>query len=142
MRFVEFWRINAVVLAVLVAIVSLVPNPEDMGPGLDWSAWIASLIWGDPTDGDKVAHFMAYTALGFFSGLGFVKNRSTLAPVQLGIILYGAGIEVAQTFTHQRTGDLLDLAANGLGATSGVLLSFLARHLYDAMNIPRRERLF
>ena len=44
----------------LVTILSLIPNPDDVPGGMDFTRWLASLLFGDATHSDKVAHFIAY----------------------------------------------------------------------------------
>lgn len=69
--------------------------------------------------GDKARHALAYfvlTGLGLFA---FGPRRALLA----GILLLGAGIEIAQaSMGFGREGDLLDLAANLSGEALALLL--------------------
>ncbi|MEM9421528.1 MAG: VanZ family protein [Pseudomonadota bacterium] len=125
-----FWRINAIVIAILVTILSLIPHPGEIEAPINWSAWLASLLLGDPMSGDKVSHFLAYGALGFFSALGFTKSWQQLILLFGGLLLYGAFIEVLQAYGGVRNGDAQDLVANGLGAFCGIAGAVLLRHLF------------
>lgn len=129
MSFGEFWRINAVVIAVLVAILSLTPDPNDLGHAASWTEWLARLILGDPTSADKIAHFLAYGALGFFVTLGWLSTKRTLLWIVVGLIGYGAALEVLQAVGGSRTGDIFDLLANTIGAASGVIGAIIAQWL-------------
>ncbi|WOI54821.1 VanZ family protein [Parvularcula sp. LCG005] len=139
MSYAQFWRINAVVILVLVTIVSLTPDPEKIGKVMDWSAWIAALVLGDPMSGDKVSHFMAYGALGFFSTLGFTTAKRQAGLVFLALLGYGLLMEVCQgMFTSTRTSDALDFLANNLGALSGILGALVVRALVQHYGIHIR----
>jgi len=63
---------------------------------------------------DKVIHFSNYFALSFLAIKSYSKLPfySMLFPL---LFLFGAIIEVLQSFTGYRTFSLLDMAANGTG---------------------------
>ena len=139
MSYPQFWRINAVVILVLLTILSLTPDPENIGVVMDWSAWIAAILFGDPLSGDKVSHFLAYGALGFFSALGFTTKRWHALLIFLFILAYGALMEALQgALTETRTSDPVDLVANVLGGTSGIIGGYIVRALFRHFGIHLR----
>ncbi len=75
---------------------------------------------------DKLIHGAAYAGLAFLLG-GVLTiwrgyQRSILAGVWLIAIAYGAFDEFSQQFVPGRTSDPLDLAADAVGATLGLVL--------------------
>lgn len=73
---------------------------------------------------DKVSHMVGHGALAaYFTGL---VPRRRWWMIFLGLLIFGAVIEVAQHFMHVgRNGDPRDLLANSVGACLGLLLGFL-----------------
>ena len=142
MTYGQFWRINAVIIAVLVAVVSLTPDTDALASTISFTAWLAKFLLGDPTSSDKIAHFLAYGALGFFTTLGFAPRKSRLLTVAAGIIVYGASLEVLQAMGGHRTGDIYDLLANSLGATCGIIGALICRVLIEqfSINFPWLKR--
>ena len=71
----------------------------------------------DITQIDKVGHLLAYAALmGWWGQLDPRHCRLALAFVLLGLAL-----EIAQSFSDYRQGDVFDMAANSLGVGLGWL---------------------
>jgi VanZ family protein len=78
---------------------------------------------------DKVVHFFFYftaSVLGCLFGReqtsGKTKKLKVLLITVFGLIIYGIIIEVIQSsFTTYRSGELLDVLANSLGAILGIL---------------------
>ena len=80
---------------------------------------------------DKIAHLLAYAAVAFLLVLSARRspNRLTRVLTLLGItILYGVVIEFVQEFTA-REFDVLDMAANALGAVIGTVAGLAARRV-------------
>jgi VanZ family protein len=75
---------------------------------------------------DKVAHFIAFLGLGI---LGTWSYPQTKIPVVLGLILYGAVIEGAQSLTSSRSAEWADLIADTTGVLCS-LLFFRVRHYF------------
>lgn len=68
---------------------------------------------------DKFGHVMAY--LGLMAWWGQIdRNHCRLA---LAFVLMGLGLEIAQSYTGHRFGDVFDAAANTLGVGIGGWLS-------------------
>jgi len=115
-----FWaRMLFAVLFFIVTFLTLTPNPEDADAGFAVTRWIASLILGNPELADKVAHFLAYGALGASAHWAqiFVFGRRWSAPVMLAV--YGVLLEGLQGIGGVRAPELADAAANSLGAIAG-----------------------
>lgn len=79
---------------------------------------------------DKAQHALAFavlTVLGL-GGYGPARYR----PVCVGLLGFGAGIELAQWLSGWRHGDLLDLSADGVGIAAGLV----CYRLWRACGIP------
>lgn len=72
---------------------------------------------------DKLAHFAAYLLLAALA-LNVFLERGTAFTVAWSLILYGAGLEVAQKFVPGRFGGLGDVFVNWLGVCAGVWVGF------------------
>ena len=122
-------RIATALLAVAIAILSLIPNPDDMTGGKDIGAWLSALLFGTPAYGDKVSHFVAYGALGFAAMIGFGRTRGGMIATAVGIVVYGGALELLQALGGVRTGDWLDMTANASGLAAGAAAAIAARAL-------------
>ena len=107
-------------LALIIAVLSLTPSPEDILPVTLW---------------DKLSHFLAYAPLAFSLGhaltcSGWLKRRLIIGGILLSTA-YGALMEGLQFFMPPREPELLDAFSNFLGSCSGMicylLLDFLLR---------------
>jgi VanZ family protein len=67
---------------------------------------------------DKAQHAAGFALLALLGGAAHCNQRPR---VLIGLLLYGAFIEVAQSATGWRHGDLLDLLADAIGALAGML---------------------
>lgn len=125
-----FWAKSAfVVLFLVVTFLTLTPNPEDTQAGMEFTRWIAALFFGDDALGDKVAHFLAYGALGlsaFWARLAPLGRR-IWAPLTLAA--YGALLEGVQGAGGARTPEVEDALANALGALAGFGAACVAARL-------------
>ena len=61
---------------------------------------------------DKAQHTLVFIALGFVAFLAYPK---TYPKALIGLLIYGALIEVAQSLTTWRQGDVLDWIADAIG---------------------------
>ena len=119
-------------LLVAVTYLTLTPNPEETETGFAVARWLAVFVLGDAGLADKVAHFMAYGALGaaaFWAQIDFF--RKPWAP-PLALAAYGAALEGAQGLGGVRSPEVADAIANSLGvvtAYAGAML--LARVLKE-----------
>lgn len=76
--------------------------------------------------GDKMEHVIAYAVLGL---LGAASSKRGVMRVILGLAVFGAAIEMLQTFSPGRSPDPLDVAADIAGAGLGCGLAILLRHM-------------
>ena len=88
-------------LAVVLAL-SLIPNETRPETGL-WDKW---------------EHILAYGVLALAGGIGFKGWRSLLV-LGLGLVILGAGLELAQSVIPDRDGSLTDVLANFVGVAIG-----------------------
>ena len=88
------------VLAAIIAVLTLAPMPS-----------------GGPAGSDKLYHVLAFACLAF--PLPLVRPRLALWVV-LGVIAYGAAIEVIQPF-FGRQAEWVDLVADAIGAVVGAV---------------------
>ena len=67
---------------------------------------------------DKLNHALAYGVLAVLGGSGFKGWRSLLM-VGIGLVVLGAGLELAQSVIPDRTGSTYDVLANIVGVAFG-----------------------
>jgi VanZ family protein len=96
----KLWMSMAYAMLVLVAILSLIPAPQDM-PG-----------------NDKVLHLVTYAGLSLVFTVLLIGRHNVWAIVVL-LIAFGAAIEGLQGLTGYRMAEAEDLAANSLGVLIG-----------------------
>jgi len=68
---------------------------------------------------DKLQHFGAYMVYALLS-YGFVKSMRSYWLVGVYLFSFGAGIELAQSFTPDRFASVADQIANSLGTAFGL----------------------
>ena len=120
-----------------------------------WTFWTAALIVGvlslapalprdlPDTGWDKSNHLLAFALLGV---LGRVAYRGRAVAVLVGLLAYGAAIEVLQSFVPTRQAEWADLLADGLGlalaCACGWLLDFnlLQRTVRPMLGLPRTTK--
>ena len=93
-----------VFVAGVLAVVALSLLPQESLPDLG--------LW------DKLNHAMAYAALALAGGLGFTGLRSLLL-VGIGLLILGAGLEIAQAALPSRSPSANDALANLIGISLG-----------------------
>jgi VanZ family protein len=103
----RFWRAALLLLCVVVAYLALSPSPP-RGADLGW---------------DKLNHASAFAAMAFVATLGFRQHRLHRRYVALGLVAYGAAIEIAQLFVPGRSCEWGDLLADCVGIAVGMLLA-------------------
>ncbi len=67
---------------------------------------------------DKLNHALAYGVLAVLGGFGFKGWRSLLM-VAIGLVVLGAGLELAQSVISYRDGSITDALANFIGVAIG-----------------------
>lgn len=100
-----FWLCAGVVIAL-----SLLPVPYLPPQAFD--------IW------DKAQHASGFAALALLGHFAYPRHPWRIC---LGLLTYGALIELAQSATGWRHGDGLDLLADGVGIALGTVLLTLTR---------------
>ena len=116
-----FWpRVLFGLLFALVTFLTLTPNPDNTKAGFAMTRWIASTLFGDPAFADKVAHFMAYGALGVMAVWAHMTVFSKRRGAALALGAYGVLLEWLQGVGGVRAPEIADAVANGLGAVCGV----------------------
>lgn len=75
---------------------------------------------------DKAVHFLTYFILTFIALLSSTQKHSLLMILAIQVLI-GVFVEIAQSFTPDRTPELLDVLANSLGVLFGTLVYFLFR---------------
>lgn len=131
----RIFRNLTVSLGVLVAILSLTPDPAVVTDSFDPGAWIAAQFFGRPEWGDKVSHFLAYAALAGSAGIGF-GPRFSHTVTAAGLVVFGALIEVLQAMGGTREGDLIDILANAAGVATGLLGAVVVTSILRVSRVP------
>ena len=125
-----FWmRIVFGALAALITWLTLTPNPESAESGFAFARAIAEALFADAALGDKVAHFLAYAALGVSAAWGRVWIAGLAWASPLALAAYGGGLELVQGLGGVRAAEAADALANGLGAVAGFAAALLASKL-------------
>lgn len=104
---VRLARVGLTIAVIAITILALIPAPEVP----------VSTGW------DKTDHWSAFFTLAFLVHHSFPKK--SLWWVFITLVLYGIGIEVAQSFTPTRDADAMDVVADSIGILGYVLLQFL-----------------
>ncbi len=113
LRFASRWRLASALLLVSLLILMLLPEPSDW-PNLSEYTFENS---------DKLVHFIVFTALAiWFAGL---YRRALYWRIAGGLVLYGLLIEVLQSATNFRSGEVLDLFADIAGIAVGIIVANL-----------------
>ena len=114
------WAALLVLLAAFTLYAALSPKPPDQ----------LNLGW------DKANHTVTFALLAFvgvFALHGVVRAHALLA---VGLLLLGAAIELLQTLVPGRSGDGLDLLADGVGIALGLFIGAMLAHHFER----RRQR--
>lgn len=102
------WRVAFFSLCLLVGYLALAPRPPAEADLFNW---------------DKLNHAAAFAALAWAAMLGFRERLVYRRYVALGLVAYGAAIEIAQWFTPGRSCEWSDLLADSIGIAAGMLLA-------------------
>ena len=105
------WQLLLALLAIVVCYLAFTPTPPQMV-----GAW-----W------DKANHALAFVALTFTACLAFPKPWRSIWLVMLGMLAFGAAIEVVQAFVPGRSCEWEDLLADSVGIVAGVLVALSLR---------------
>lgn len=112
LRFASLWMLLGALLVLATTVVCLLPNVRGPLPSVNGM--------------DKVDHAIAYLVLtAWFTAL---LQRRLWPGVVLGMLLFGAGIEVAQELMHLgREGSFADLLADAVGIGLGMAVTLGSR---------------
>jgi hypothetical protein len=127
----RWWRLAFVALALFVTWQTLTPDPDDTEGGMAIALIIAELIFQAPEMADKVAHFLAYAALGGAAALSQFQMLGLRSPVIAAIAVYGMALEGLQGLGGVRAPELADATANALG----VIASFAGVGLLERLRM-------
>lgn len=106
-------------LFVFVTFQTLIAEPDPIGSGLALARWISQAVLRGAVSADKVAHFVAYCALGATAFWAKVKPFGKTWPMPLGLALYGGLLEIIQGLGGVRDAEFADTVADMLGAYAG-----------------------
>ncbi|WP_428410471.1 VanZ family protein [Hyphococcus sp.] len=123
-------RVLFALLFALVTYLTLTPNPDDTKAGFAFTRWIATVLFHNPALTDKVAHFLAYAALGAMAVWAHLTVFSKRRGTALALAAYGVLLEGLQGLGGVRSPELADAVANGLGALSGAAGAVMLAHLW------------
>lgn len=111
------WRAAALIMALTVAVLSLMPSPPTP-PGF--------LAW------DKAQHALAYAVLAWWWLQCWPRQGRWIL---LGLIGFGVGLEGVQAVAPQRMLEMGDMLANAIGVVAGAgVLRWRALHLVGALD--------
>lgn len=117
--------------------------PQFVPTGLFWICVVAvallSVLPGEDIPGifvfwDKAQHSLAFLVLAL---LGCWAYPGRLLHLFLGLLMFGAGIEIGQSFLSWRNGDAFDFVADALGVLVVVVLQ---THISPANKLFWRHR--
>ncbi|MFN0023417.1 MAG: hypothetical protein ACKVS5_05900 [Parvularculaceae bacterium] len=109
------WQAIFVLLVIFVTWQTLTPDPDDTEQGIAIARWIAALLFRAPEQADKIAHFLAYAALGGSAALGDLRVIGLRSPVIAMLATYGLALEGLQGLGGVRAPEIADGVANALG---------------------------
>ncbi|WOB09910.1 VanZ family protein [Piscinibacter gummiphilus] len=105
------WQLLLALLVGVVCYLAFTPTPPQLA-----TAW-----W------DKANHSLAFLALTFTACLAFPRPGRGVWLVIVGLLAFGAGIEVVQAFVPGRSCEWADLLADSVGIAAGVLVTLPLR---------------
>ena len=108
-RFLSRWMLAFFACALAVLVLALMPSP----PPMITTGW------------DKSNHLLAFAVMTW---LGCKAYPQRLVHVMVGLLAYGAVIEILQSLTPTRSAEWLDLLADSLGILLGWALMRLRQN--------------
>ncbi|MDA7415497.1 VanZ family protein [Xenophilus arseniciresistens] len=107
----RFWRALFAAALLGVLVLSLMPP----SPALPTTGW------------DKSNHALGFATLAFLGLCAFPGGWRTALILMIGLLAYGAVIEVLQSFTPARMAEWADLWADGMGLLIGWAIHRIVR---------------
>jgi VanZ family protein len=102
LQWLRLWVTIAWLLVGAIVYLSLMPAPPDV----------------DLSDGDKVAHLLAYAVVTLWFVQIYESPRSRVV-IALGLVLLGIGLEFLQGYSGYRSLEIADMGANAGGVVLG-----------------------
>ncbi len=102
------WRVLLAALLVAITWLALVPAPPQ----------VVSTGW------DKSNHALAFASLAFAGVWAWCPRPRQWGWLAVALLAYGGAIEIVQSMMPPRTGDALDLLADGCGIVLGLLAAW------------------
>lgn len=113
LRYTRCWRVAGFVLLLLVLVATLMPTVWFFSTPKELVTWFMGV--------DKWLHLATFLFLAvWFSGQ---YKRSSYWRIGVGLVLFGALIELSQRMVTHRSAEWLDLAANVGGIVAGLLIA-------------------
>ena len=113
LRYARFWRIGSLLLLAAVLVAALAPADWLFGADDDQSSWFPHA--------DKVLHGVTFLLLAtWFAGQ---YRHDSYWRIAIGLLAFGALIELCQLMTGYRTADWIDMGANTAGIIAGLGLA-------------------
>lgn len=109
----RLWRALLALLLATITSLALLPHPPS----------------GVSTGWDKSNHALAFASITFASVWALWPHPRQWPVLAIAVLAYGGGIEIAQTFLPPRSGEWLDLLADGVGIALGLLAAWLLTRL-------------
>jgi VanZ family protein len=113
LRYARHWQVASALLMASVFAITLMPA------FWLWPERVPKAFW--PENLDKLAHFAAFVLLALWFA-GQYRPRSYWR-IALGLIAFGALIEVSQHAVGYRSAEWLDLGADACGITVGLAIA-------------------
>ncbi len=135
MNFKNAWRGVFALLAVFITWQTLTPDPDTTEPSIAIARFIAELLFHDQRFADKVAHFLAYAALGGSAAFGELRIAGRRLFAAIALAAYGCALEFLQGLGGVRVAEFADAAANSLG----VVASFASVLFIESLNMRKRH---
>lgn len=129
MKVRNWWRGLFLLLVVFVTWQTLTPDPDDTKSSIAIARFIAELIFHDERFGDKVAHFLAYAALGGSAALGHLQIAGRRWLTIAALASYGALLEYLQGQGGVRAPEIADALANSSGAIAAFPAALMVERL-------------
>jgi VanZ family protein len=114
-RWRRHWQLLLLVFAAISAYFAFVPVPQGLPMSLH----------------DKINHLAAFAAMGLAAALAQPASWRHTRIAAVGLLGYGAFIELVQSLLPSRTADAADLLADALGVAAGLFLVAMLRRMWQ-----------
>lgn len=125
------WRGVFALLIIFITWQTLTPDPDDTEPSIEIARFIARVLFHNEAVSDKVAHFMAYAALGGAAAFAHLAISGRRWAMVGALALYGILLEYLQGLGGVRIADPSDALANAAGALSAFPLALAVERIFQ-----------